>query len=256
MDLPLHVVAVGHAANCSRSALSAAARQVEVHAQEEASRLFVAELLRNPGCCNPVRTTSADAEHDAGAVGAGQGRDVSLCHGREAIWGRVWYGPRAPQAARRAQGLLRQWPNWTSAGDSMPYRLIGQRHISAGPAIKRNRRVRAGRRSSGGCRVAGRQRAVRPGPRPVAAHGGVKAISGAGQRCSLRWLSLGYQGPEFGTIRPVQRRKLPQPRHAGAGQIRRRDLAPASGEIAAYLLGIPGGMLSCGHATDAARQAG
>ena len=62
-------------------------RQVEVHAQEEAAGFVVAELLGIRDVAAQFEQQTADAIHDARAVGAGQGQDVVVVlHGLEDAW--------------------------------------------------------------------------------------------------------------------------------------------------------------------------
>ena len=55
-------------------------RHVEVHAQEEAPGLGIAELLRIEDVAAVLEQQAGDAVHDPGAVGAGQGEDVVAGH--------------------------------------------------------------------------------------------------------------------------------------------------------------------------------
>ena len=79
----------------------AGGRDVEMHAQEEASGLGIAELLRVDDVAAVLEQQPGDAMDDAGAVGAGEGEDVVAGHcGRCGVRARD-YVTRTARAVRR-----------------------------------------------------------------------------------------------------------------------------------------------------------
>ena len=77
MQLQLHAVLRGHAVQARPQVAGGnAGGRIEVHTQEETTRLFVAELLRVQDVATQFEQQTADAVNDARAVGAGQGQDV------------------------------------------------------------------------------------------------------------------------------------------------------------------------------------
>ncbi|MNU90109.1 hypothetical protein D3C71_799650 [compost metagenome] len=114
VQLEFHAVFGGHGVQAGAQVVGRHADgQVEMHAQEEAARLVVAELLGIQDVAAQFEQQAAHAVDDARAVGAGQGQDVVVVlHGGEWAEKEVGMG-----GIRRtgAPGFLPPGPGWRSA---------------------------------------------------------------------------------------------------------------------------------------------